>query len=195
MEIVLTAVIGLSVAYAAFGKASRQQNWSIIKTYRPVQFLTSLVVVAIVIGAAIALTTQVPYFDKNPFLWLASKLFGWGNGNGGANLTFSGIQWKWYALIYLPVLMFALPSLAKYEEEKYRNGTRNWFHGVLRSIRFGLAHLIMLIPFGTALALSIGGLWFTHQYFKGGTTRSTTYHAVYNSMLVAALFATLFFIT
>jgi hypothetical protein len=42
---------------------------------------------------------------------------------------------------------------------------------------------------------SIGGLWFTHQYFKGGTTRSTTYHAVYNSMLVAALFVSLFIIT
>jgi hypothetical protein len=195
MQIILTAVIGLSVAYVAFEKTSRQQNWSIIKTYRPVQFMTTFMVVAVVLVAAYLLTTQVPYFNKNPFLWLASELFGWGNGNGGANLTLSGLQWKWYALIYLPVLMFALPSLAKYEEEKYRNGTRDWAHGLLRSIRFGLAHLIMLIPFGTALALSIGGLWFTHQYFKGGTTRSTTYHAVYNSMLVAALFVSLFIIT
>lgn len=195
MEIVLTAVIGLSVAYAAFGKTSRRQNWSIIKTYRPSQLLGTTVIIAIVIGAAVLLTTQVPYFDKNPFLWFFAKVFGWGDGNGGANLTFSGLQWKWYALIYLPVLMYALPSLAKYEEEKYRQGTRNWKHGVLRSIRFGLAHLIMMIPFGTALALSIGGLWFTHQYFKGGVQRSTTYHALYNSMLVAVLFASLFIFT
>lgn len=194
MEIVLTAVIGLSVAYAAFGRGQARQNWGIIRTYRPVHFFSTVLVVSLVIGMAALLITYVPYFDKNPFLWFFSETFGWGDGNGGGNLTFSGLQWKWYALLYLPILMFAVPSLAQYEEEAYRQGTRDWKHGFLRSIRFGLIHLIMMIPIGAAFALSISGLWFTHHYFKGGVQRSTTYHAVYNSIIVGLLFVSLFII-
>ena len=102
----------------------------------------------------------------------------------------SGLQWKYYAMLFLPVLLFALPSLARYEEDDFREGTRNWAQGVKRSIKFGLVHLIVLIPLGAAFALSIGGLWFTHQYFKGGVERSTVYHSVYNSIIVVILFVT-----
>jgi len=131
----------------------------------------------------IALTLGVPYFEKNPILWLGSWLFDYGNGNGGANVVATGFQWKWYAVCFLPVFLFAIPSFAEFEEEKFRKGTMNWKNGTVRSIGFGLAHLIALIPIGVAFALTIGGLWFTHQYFKGGTARSTVYHAAYNSIL------------
>jgi hypothetical protein len=128
--------------------------------------------------------------DKNPILWVFSSLFGWGDGSGQGNIMFSGLKWKYYAMLFLPVLLFALPSLAKYEEDDFREGTRGWADGVKRSIKFGLIHLIVLIPLGAALALSIGGLWFTYQYFKGGVERSTVYHSVYNSIVVAVLFVT-----
>ncbi len=108
--------------------------------------------------------------------------------DGQGNLIFSGLNWKWYAVFFLPVLALALPRLAQVEEISYRTGTRNWLDGSLRSLRFGLAHLLMLIPFGASLALSLGGLWFTRQYFKGGTERSTIYHAAMNTVIVAVLF-------
>lgn len=187
-QVILTALVGLIVAHAAFARGRAAQNWSIIRTYRFTHFIANLPVIALVVAVAVALTTLVPYMNLNPITWILSKIFHSGNGQGQGNLIFSGIQWKWYALIFLPVLMFALPTLAMNEEKSYREGTRNWRDAVLRSIRFGLAHLWMLIPMGAALALSIGGMWFTRQYFKGGVERSTTYHATYNTMIVAVLF-------
>lgn len=187
IEVAVTACMGALVAYAAFGDGRLRKNLAIIRKYRPVHFLTNIPVIASVLTAAILLNEYVPFMDKNPLVWVFSFFFG-GDGAGGANLIFSGIQWKWYALIFLPVLTLALPYLAEIEERSFREGTRNWKHGIVRSIRFGLEHLIMMISIGTAIALSIGGLWFTYQYFKGGCERSTTYHAVYNTMLVTLVF-------
>lgn len=188
--VILTALIALTVAHAAFAEGRTSKNWQAIKQYRPIQFITTIPVLCLVITTALLLYYNVPLMDKNPILWVFSFLFGWGDGSGQGNIMFSGIEWKYYAMFFLPVLLFALPSLARYEEEDYREGTRNWAHGVRRSIKFGLIHLIALIPLGAALALSIGGLWFTYQYFKGGVERSTVYHSVYNSIVVVILFVT-----
>lgn len=187
-NVILTAFVAVTVAHAAFGGGKASRNWQIIKQYRLIHLITSIPIVASVITVAVLLTEFVPFMDKNPFLWVFSALFGWGNGEGQGNLMLSGLQWKYYAALFLPILLFALPSLARYEEEDFREGTRDWAHGVKRSVVFGLVHVIMLIPIGTALALSIGGMWFTHQYFKGGVERSTVYHSVYNSIIVTILF-------
>lgn len=188
----MTACVGVVIAYAAFGNGRLRKNFAIIRKYRPVHFFTNIPVIALVLTTAILLTVYVPFMDKNPILWILSFFIG-GDGSGGANLVFSGLQWKWYALVFLPVLAIALPHLAEIEERSFREGTRNWKHGIIRSIRFGLEHLIMMIPIGAALALSIGGLWFTHQYFKGGRERSTTYHAAYNTILVMVAFVAIIF--
>ena len=84
-----------------------------------------------------------------------------------------------------------MPRFAKQEEIQYRTGTRNWADGAWRSLRFGLAHRVMLIPFGASLALSVGGLWFTWMYFRGGTERSTLYHAAFNTTVLAVIFVTI----
>lgn len=193
MDIILTIVMGLVVANAAFAGGRPQRNLLLIKQLRPVHFLTNLPVIALVLVTLFTLVTYVPFMDKNPILWILSLIFG-GDGSGISNIVLSGIQWKWYALIFLPVLAFALPSLAKAEEHDFREGTRNWGHGVVRSIGFGLIHLIMLIPIGAALALIISGLWYTHQYFKGGVERSTSYHIAWNMLLVAIVFVTVIFL-
>lgn len=189
-NVILTAFIALTVAHAAFGGGKASRNWAVIKQYRPIHFVTSIPILGLVIATAFMLYYFVPFMDKNPILWVLSSLFGWGDGSGQGNIMFSGLEWKYYAMVFLPLLLFALPSLARYEEEDFRDGTRDWAHGIRRSIKFGLVHLIMLIPLGAALALSIGGLWFTYQYFKGGVERSTIYHSAYNSILVVILFVT-----
>ena len=187
MEIALTAVIGLTVAYAAFGRRRLRDNLAIIGQYRPRHLLTGALAGVVTAATALGLMAASPVFRKNPFLWAASELFHWGNGNGQANIIFSGLNWRWYAVVFLPVLILALPRLAAQEEIQYRDKTRNWLDGSLRSLRFGLAHLLMLIPFGTALALTWGGLLFTWAYFRGGVRESTLYHAAYNTVLVTAL--------
>lgn len=70
------------------------------------------------------------------------------------------------------------------EEELFRDGTRNWRHVLPRSLVFGLMHLLPGVPIAAALALTIAGLWFTRQYFRGGVARSTTYHLAWDYELV-----------
>jgi hypothetical protein len=193
VTIALTAIVGVLVVHAAFGKNRLRENLAIIRQYRVRHVFTSLLVAAAVAGVAYGLITASPVFEKNPILWVISEVFHAGNGNGQGNLVFSGLNWKWYAVVFLPVLALALPRLAQLEEVKYRTGTRNWLDGSLRSLRFGLVHMFMLIPFGASLALTLAGLWFTRQYFKGGTERSTVYHAAFNTLVVAVLFVVVIF--
>lgn len=189
VQIILTALIGAVVANAAFRKGRLAGNLAIIRQYRPVHFLTSIPLIAAIAAAWYGLRAASPVFDINPVLWVIAKLFHAGSGHGQQNLIFSGLSWRWYAAVFLPVLILAFPCLAQIEEETYRARTRNWTGGFLRSLRFGLAHMLMLIPFGASLALTLAGLWFTRQYFKGGTERSTLYHAAFNTTLVIAVFA------
>jgi len=186
-QIALTAVVGLVVAQAAFGKGHLRENLAIIRQYRLRHLLAGLLLAAAVGGTAYGLITASPVFEVNPVLWAVSKVFHVGSGNGQANLILSGLHWKWYAVVFLPALAIALPRFSQAEEVKYRTGTRDWLDGSLRSLRFGLAHLLILIPLGASLALTLAGLWFTREYFKGGTGRSIISHAAFNTVIIAAL--------
>jgi hypothetical protein len=191
VKIILTAGIGVLVARAAFGHGGLRANLAIIRQYRLQHLLAGLLAITAVAGTATGLHFAAPsVFDKNPVLWVIAEIFHAGSGNGQGNLLFTGVTaWKWYAVVFLPVLALALPRFARAEEVKYRAGTRDWRHGCLRSLRFGLMHMIMLIPFGASLALTWGGLLFTWAYFRGGTASSTLYHAVFNTVLIAVLLA------
>lgn len=188
LEIVLTACIGLVVASAAFRKGRLRQNLAIMAQYRPRHILAALAVIPVVIATAVGLRAASPVFGLNPVLWVIAKVFHDGSGQGQANLIFTGLNWKWYAVVFLPVLALALPRLAQLEEIQYRAKTRNWADGSLRSLRFGLSHLIMLIPLAASLALTWAGLLFTWAYFRGGVEESTRYHAAFNTVIVTMLF-------
>lgn len=54
-------------------------------------------------------------------------------------------------------------------------------------MRFGLVHCLAGIPVFAGLALSLGGLWFTYQYFRGGVEASTVHHLTYNLLIMAAI--------
>jgi len=188
MDFILSALMGFIVARAAFARGGFSENMAVIKQYRLLHFAANLSVIVLIAGVAYTIYMYVPFGDTNPFLWVISKIFDVGDGRGGGNVLLAGIGWKWYTLAFLPVLLIALPRLAKYEEELFRKGTLDWQDGIFRSTVFGLLHLIMFIPLGAAFALIISGLWYTHHYFKGGVERSTVYHATYNTILVGAIF-------
>jgi hypothetical protein len=103
-----------------------------------------------------------------------------GSAQTGGNILLGPLSYPWLIVPFLALLLFLLPRLAATEEQVFRQGTRNWRQALYRSLIFGLAHFPMGIPLGAALALSLGGLWFTYQYFKGGVVRSAVYHLTYN---------------
>lgn len=110
----------------------------------------------------------------------------------GTNLNVAGATVPIFGIFFLILLIVNLPRLASYEEEMFRDGTRDWKDAVPRSIKFGLFHMLVGVPLWAALILSIPGMWFTYHYFKGGLSRSTMAHSVYNMMLATALFVILF---
>jgi hypothetical protein len=64
---------------------------------------------------------------------------------------------------------------------------------VRRTVEFGLAHALIGIPIGVALALSCGGAYFMHCYLRGyrpdhsrreAVLESARAHTVYNVVIV-----------
>jgi hypothetical protein len=105
----------------------------------------------------------------------------------GMNQMLAGAQIPWLGIPFVILLLVNLPRLAAAEEESYRLGTRDWKHAFPRSLSFGLMHMVVGVPLWCGLALSIPGLWFTLQYFRGGVSRSTMAHALYNMILASVL--------
>ena len=193
------------VAMLALG-AWRNRHGRHLRLYtqiRPLMLLQSALLLAGVAAAVLALLSL-----DNPvlsFSWLGALLahdapaavpVGGVEGGGplsasapspAGNLLLEPLAYGWLAVPFVALLFFLLPQLALAEEELFRRGTRTWRQGIVRSLAFGLAHLTMGIPVGAALALSLGGLWFTYQYFRGGVVRSATYHLAYNVLALSAI--------
>lgn len=116
--------------------------------------------------------------------------------------------------VFLFIFLLAIPSLAKLEEEKYRKGFIKWKDIYVQSVKFGLAHLLMGVPLAAAFALIISGLFYGHKYRNAfissistysakadkcpffeakmmsenkAVSISTTYHALYNSILISVV--------
>jgi hypothetical protein len=103
------------------------------------------------------------------------------------NLVLAGTEIRYFPIVFVTLLFVNLPRLARMEEEDFRKGTRNWAHAVPRSLRFGLYHCFVGVPLFAGVALALPGLWFTLQYFKGGTDRSTLYHTAYNMVVLGVV--------
>jgi Raf kinase inhibitor-like YbhB/YbcL family protein len=153
-------------------------------------------VLAAVIGAFAALS-QIPPLR-----------FGWWTALGGqGNIVFGTTsQTEGTALeVLIPVafamlLLPALPLLVESEERRFRLGAETWSQGrrAVRGLQFGLLHLIAGIPIAAALALSIGGWWFTFVYVRGyrrsgsrdaALAESTRAHLGYDLVIVGLVVA------
>lgn len=151
--------------------------------------LSTLVDLTLTVTVAILLMTAWPKVME--WSWL-SLLASPSSHETGTNLNLAGAQIPYFGILFLALLFVNLPRLARYEEEEFREGTRDWRHAIPRSLGFGLAHCFVGVPLGAGFALAIPGLWFTLQYFKGGVSRSTLYHSVSN--MIVLLVVTVFVI-
>lgn len=169
-----------------------------LRLYRMIR--PGIVIQSLVILACVGITILTLYSLNNPvlnFSWYGFLLqhSGGAPAGGGAdtgttdtgpagNIILGPLQYPWLIAPFIGLLVFLLPRLANIEERIFRQGTRDWRQGLLRSLLFGLAHMPVGVPLSAALGLSLGGMWFTYQYFRGGVTRSTIYHLTYNLVAV-----------
>lgn len=153
--------------------------------FLPVPFIAAAVI------ATASLLLQLPYMDVG---WW-SALGGQGNPVFGATEQTAGTPLELLIpLLFLVLLLPALPLLAEREEVWFRRGAEHWSTAkrVWRGVQFGLVHALVGVPVGVALALSVGGWWFTVVYLRAwrrdgpeaALLESTRAHLAYNLTLV-----------
>jgi hypothetical protein len=124
--------------------------------------------------------------------------FGWWQAIGGVGNPAVGITEQDLGALgvvisafFIGLLVVALPLLVAREEWVFRRGAerRGPTANLSRAVLFGLAHAVIGIPIGAALALSVGGIYLTACYLRGWSeTRSqpgallesTRAHLAYN---------------
>jgi hypothetical protein len=200
---VLTASVLAFIGYRLVSAASlmarsavlRQRVRTIVTGIRwrhlwPVPFVLSGVIVA-----AVALLEIPPL----RFGWWTA-LGGLGNPVTGTTEQTTGTTLEWLVpLVFIVLLVPALPLFAFREEELFRLGAEDWsgWQRALKSVQFGLVHAVIGIPIGVALALSLGGAYFQWAYLRGyrasggdqraAVLESTRAHTAYNGVLVGVI--------
>ena len=171
---------------------AREHSLELVRGLRPRHFLPVPLVLAAVVAAAV-------FLQSLPIL-----SFGWWTAIGGQGNPVFGVTERTAGtafeivvpLVFVALLIPALPLLVEREEMLFRLGAELWSapKRVAKVLLFGLVHAIIGIPIGTALALSIGGAWFMLGYLRAyrqtGSRRaalaeSTRCHLAYNSTIVA----------
>ncbi len=196
LTVAVFAYVGTNLvrgARTALRASARQRSAELLKGLRLRHFLPAPIVLGLVL-AVFALLYQVP-----PLRW------GWWTAIGGhGNIVFgstdatqgSVLEWL-IPLLFISLLVPALPLFVELEERRFRLGAESWSNArrAWRGLQFGLLHLIVGIPVAAALALAVGGWWFTAVYLrahrKGGqrvaVDESTRAHLGYDLSIVAVV--------
>jgi hypothetical protein len=195
---VLTAVVlgfvGFRLAEAAWFSTGRQGRGRVARIVRGIRWRHVLPVpflLAAVLGASLLLV-QLPVLSWG---WW-SALGGVGNPVTGGTEQTAGTPLEWIIpLVFLSLLLPSVPLFAQREEEIFRLGAERWSwpKRAGKAVGFGLAHAVIGIPLGVALALSIGGAWFQACYLAefrrtgsqpAAVLESTRAHTAYNLMIL-----------
>ncbi|MFH5209214.1 hypothetical protein [Antrihabitans spumae] len=162
----IIVVIGAVLLYGIFNvlrDSSRVETYRrTVRAIRPWMFLTTVVHIAVLLAAIVALL-QVPFLSYG---WW--KLLG-GDGNVLVGQTgFDGIGWQIASLV-IPVGIFVLvPDLAYGEELMFRLGADSMSHieRLQRQVRFGIAHCLMGVPLAAGIALILSGYYYQAIYLR-----------------------------
>jgi hypothetical protein len=163
----------------------RMRHGRQLAVYREIRLGVALEAIAAaltVMALAVAiLSLDVPLLGWG---WYSLVAEATGDQAGATNIVVVPLEIPLLAVPFVALLVFLLPDLAAAEERIFRVGTRGWLDGLRRSVAFGAAHLIMGIPLGAVVPLTLAGVWLTWHYFRGGQRESTRYHLAYNLVLV-----------
>jgi hypothetical protein len=195
LDLVTAAVLALVAVRLVQGTsiavgARRQHVIALWRSVRITHVLCAIPVLTVIIVAAFA-AVQVPGLDIG---WW-SLLGGIGNPVTGSTERTVGTTAEWLVpLVFLGLLLPALPLFAEREEQWFRLGAehRTWLQRRQRDLTFGFMHALVGIPIGVALVLAIGGAYFTTWYLRGyrrggplgGLRESTAAHVAYNVTIV-----------
>ncbi|MDD3487678.1 MAG: hypothetical protein PHF35_04895 [Candidatus Moranbacteria bacterium] len=164
---------------------SLSKNLAVMSHINLTIFGQNLLVITSIILVFLGLRKLHPFFNWS--WWRLFKPKGSDEYENGKNINFIPTDIKWVGLLFCILLILNLPALALQEENWFRLGTITWTQGLYRSLLFGMMHCLVGIPLAAGIALTIGGLWFTHQYFIGGVDLSSLHHTTYNLILGAIL--------
>ena len=175
----------------AMAGPARRHSLELVRGLRLRHFLPVPLVVGLVLVAAIGLTS-VPPLD---FGWWTA-IGGEGNPAFGVTERTTGTPFEVVVpMLFVAMLVPALPLLVEREEQLFRLGAESWsmWRRIGKTLLFGLVHAVVGIPIGFALALSIGGAHFLLGYLRAwrrtGSRRaalfeSTRLHLAYNLTIV-----------
>jgi len=169
-------------------------TWEILRGLRWRHFALAVPVLAGVLAVGIPLMS-LPVLSWG--WWTAiggvgNPVFGTTDTTTGSPLTIV------IPVVFMVLLVLGLPILVLSEEWIFRRGAqrRSVVGNAAWSILFGLAHALIGIPVGAALALSVGGGYLTWRYLRGwratgteeGALReSARSHLAYNLVILAAV--------
>jgi hypothetical protein len=192
--VAVLAFIGFRLVEAsryATTRHARRHTVEILRGLRAQHFLLAIPVIGLVV-VAFVLLLQVPGMS---FGWF-TVIGGEGNPVFGASDSTAGTPFEVIVpIVFMALLIPALPLLVEREEYLFRRGSehRSTARRIWRGVLFGAVHAVIGVPIGAALALSIGGWYFTWAYLRGyrrgGPTaallESTRSHLAYNAIIVA----------
>ena len=197
LSVVVLAIVGVRLVQAVKlsrsnqGRSLSRQVWTRIRWRHvwPVPFVLAGVLLAAI-----------------PLLMVPVLRWGWwsaigGDGNPvfGSSSTTIGTVWAWLIpVVFMTLVVAALPLFANAEERMFRSGAQRWStrRRVLKVVQFGLIHALIGIPIGVALALSVGGAYFMSVYLRSyaltgsareATLESTRAHTAYNALIIVTV--------
>lgn len=193
LTLTILTVVGVQLVSAArHSVGARHHVVRIVRGLRREHFTRAVPVLAAVLTALVVLL-RVPGLS-----------FGWwtaigGVGNpvfGASEHGLTGDAAVLLSGIFGALLLLSLPLLVEREEWIFRRGAehRGLFANVAYALLFGLMHVLVGIPVGAGLALSLGGAYFTHVYLETyratrsqatALMESTRAHLGYNLVIVA----------
>jgi hypothetical protein len=197
LSFVVLAVVGVRLVQAVKlsrsnrGRSLTRQVWTRLRWRHiwPVPFVLAGVLIVAV-----------------PLLMIPVLRWGWwsaigGDGNPifGSSTATTGTVWEWLIpLVFMLLVIAALPLFANAEERMFRSGAQRWTtrQRVVKVLQFGLIHALIGIPIGVALALSVGGAYFMSVYLRSyaltgsareATLESTRAHTAYNALIIVTV--------
>jgi hypothetical protein len=198
LTVAVLAVVGLRLFEAARSSVEAHgKTLAVVRGLRWRHFVRAVPVVLLIVATA-AVLIQLPVLS-----------FGWWTMIGGAGNPVVGVTDKDFGIVsvviplfFIGLLIVGLPLLVAREEWVFRRGAerRGSVDNVARSVLFGLAHAVVGIPIGAALALSIGGLYLTWCYLEGwketrsqdgALLESTRAHLAYNLTIITLVLVSL----